>query len=174
MVSYQNWVRPLYPLKLRNFLENIGRELSEVMRTYPCNIPSMNQLTKDRLGPFLANPTQRKLVSSILTPVTTYPNLLLSIKNYLSAYVTFFTKKHSSKKQRSKNAMFKKVEVNKDYLTNIKNVVVCKNVTKFRLFNHKLIIEVGRHQKVPTNEGYCLTSYSIVQHTDFNFRHTKH
>ena len=50
-------------------------------------------------------------------------------------------------------AVFKKVQGYEEYLT--ENVLVRKNVTKFRLYNHKLMIEVGRHQKLQANERYC-------------------
>ena len=52
-------------------------------------------------------------------------------------------------------ALFKKDQGYEEYLTKIKNVAVRKNVTKFRLSNHKLMIEVGRHKKLPANERYC-------------------
>ena len=52
-------------------------------------------------------------------------------------------------------AVFKKCLGYENYLSNIKNTTIRKNVTKFRLSNHKLMIEVGRHQKIPANERFC-------------------
>ena len=50
---------------------------------------------------------------------------------------------------------FKKEQGYESYLTDIKNTNVRKNVTKFRLSNHKLMIEVGHHQKLDTQERTC-------------------
>ena len=52
-------------------------------------------------------------------------------------------------------AIFKKEQGYEKYLTDIKNTNTRKNVTKFRLSNHKLMIEVGRHQKVDTEQRFC-------------------
>ena len=52
-------------------------------------------------------------------------------------------------------AIFKKEKSYEKYLTDTKNVVTRKNVTKFRLSNHKLMIEVGRHQGMEVNERLC-------------------
>ena len=45
-------------------------------------------------------------------------------------------------------ALFKKEKGLERYLTDIKNISVRTKVTKFRLSNHKLMIEVGRHQGI--------------------------
>ena len=44
-------------------------------------------------------------------------------------------------------ALFKRQKAYENYLTDIKNVTVRNNVKKFRLSDHKLVIEAGRHQK---------------------------
>ena len=41
------------------------------------------------------------------------------------------------------------------YLSNIKNLAIRKNVTKFRLSNHKLMIEAGRMKKLNSDERFC-------------------
>ena len=52
-------------------------------------------------------------------------------------------------------AIFKKEQGYEKYLTDIKNANVRKNATKFRLSNQKLMIEVGRHQKVDAEQRFC-------------------
>ena len=41
------------------------------------------------------------------------------------------------------------------YLTEIQNVSVRKHVTKFRLSNHRLAIETGRHNGTALDERFC-------------------
>lgn len=41
------------------------------------------------------------------------------------------------------------------YLVEIKNVSVRQQVTKFRLSNHRLAIETGRHNKTPLEMRFC-------------------
>ena len=42
-----------------------------------------------------------------------------------------------------------------DYLKSIKNMKQRKSLTKLRLSNHKLMIEVGRHQKILKTQRFC-------------------
>ena len=51
--------------------------------------------------------------------------------------------------------MFKKEKGFEPYLSEIKNVSLRTKTTKFRLSNHKLMIEVGRHQGINKNNRYC-------------------
>ena len=41
------------------------------------------------------------------------------------------------------------------YLTEIRNISILQQVTKFRLSNHKLAIETGRHEGVERDERIC-------------------
>ena len=50
------------------------------------------------------------------------------------------------------HALFKKSTCFEKYLTEIKNVSVRTKVTKFRLSNHRLMIEVGRHQGIKNED----------------------
>ena len=52
-------------------------------------------------------------------------------------------------------AIFKKDLGYEKYLTDIKNVSTRISVTKFRLSNHKLMIETGRHKKMVAGERFC-------------------
>ena len=52
-------------------------------------------------------------------------------------------------------AIFKKTIGFEKYLSEIKNVTVRNQVTKFRLSNHGLMIEVGRHKGIPKEERFC-------------------
>ena len=42
-----------------------------------------------------------------------------------------------------------------DYLTEIRNTKLRRKLTKFRVSNHKLMIEVGRHMKLQKQERIC-------------------
>ena len=42
-----------------------------------------------------------------------------------------------------------------NYLTTIKNPGLRRSVTKFRLSNHKLNIEIGRHKNIPKELRFC-------------------
>ena len=52
-------------------------------------------------------------------------------------------------------ALFKKDIGFEKYLSEIKKVAVRKQVSKFRLSNHGLMIEVGRHKGTPKEERFC-------------------
>jgi len=51
--------------------------------------------------------------------------------------------------------LFKKESRKEPYLTSVKNVKDRISMTKFRLSNHELMIEKGRHQKLEINERKC-------------------
>jgi hypothetical protein len=42
-----------------------------------------------------------------------------------------------------------------DYLVQVKNTKHRQNLTKFRLSNHKLMIEIGRHKKLSKEDRIC-------------------
>ena len=52
-------------------------------------------------------------------------------------------------------ALFKKEPGLENYLTELKNVSVRQQVTKFRLSNHRLAIETGRHDGLKIEERVC-------------------
>ena len=57
-----------------------------------------------------------------------------------------------------------------EYITDTKSVTTRKNVTKFRLSNHKLLIEVGRHQGLEANERFCpFCTHSVEDEMHFIF-----
>ena len=50
-----------------------------------------------------------------------------------------------------------------NYLITTRNINARVCLTKFRLSNHKLMIETGRHQKVPITERFCPFCYGMVE-----------
>ena len=52
-------------------------------------------------------------------------------------------------------SLFKKDKGFEPYLSEIKNVALRTKTTKFRLSNHKLMIEVGRHQGIDKDNRFC-------------------
>ena len=52
-------------------------------------------------------------------------------------------------------ALFKNEIGPEIYLQNVKNPAIRSQVTKFRLSNHSLMIELGRHRKIPKELRFC-------------------
>ena len=52
-------------------------------------------------------------------------------------------------------AIFKKDIGMEEYLINVKNITERKNITKFRLSNHRLMIEIGRHKGLNKEQRTC-------------------
>ena len=52
-------------------------------------------------------------------------------------------------------SLFKKKKGFEPYLSEIKNLSLRTKTTKLRLSNHKLMIEVGRHQGINKNNRFC-------------------
>ena len=50
-----------------------------------------------------------------------------------------------------------------NYLLNLSNIEDRISLTKIRLSNHKLNIEVGRHGKIPKNERYCPFCPTLIE-----------
>ena len=60
-------------------------------------------------------------------------------------------------------AIFKSEVGIENYLTEIKNVADRVLVTKFRLSNHRLMIEVGRHNNTPKELRFCPFCPNVVE-----------
>ena len=60
-------------------------------------------------------------------------------------------------------ATFKTHPGYESYLSNIKNTKIRVNVFKFRLSNHKLMIEAGRYKKLNANERFCPFCPHVVE-----------
>ena len=79
-----------------------------------------------------------------------------------------FSKINGERSKLRTYAIFKKEQGFEKYLADIKNTNVRKNVTKFRLSNHKLMIEVGRHQKIDAEQRFCPFCPNAVE-DEFHF-----
>ena len=79
-----------------------------------------------------------------------------------------FSKINGERSKLRTYAIFKKEQGFEKYLADIKNTNVRKNVTKFRLSNHKLMIEVGRHQKIDAEQRFCPFCPNTVE-DEFHF-----
>jgi len=85
-------------------------------------------------------------------------------------YQETFEQINSEKSKLRTYALFKKEQGYEKYLTDTKNTTTRQNVTKFRLSNHKLMIEVGRHQGMDVNERFCpFCTHSIENELHFLF-----
>ena len=56
-----------------------------------------------------------------------------------------------------------------EYLTCVKNTKHRVELSKFRLSNHELMIEVGRHKKNPSNERFCPLCPNPVVEDEIHF-----
>ena len=66
-------------------------------------------------------------------------------------------------------ALFKNSTGFETYLSDIKNVLVRTKVTKFRLSNHRLMIEVGRHQGIKNEEERRCPFCPLKVENEFHF-----
>jgi hypothetical protein len=55
-----------------------------------------------------------------------------------------------------------------NYLISIKNVKLRTQLTRFRLSNHNLMIEIGRHSGTPKDQRYCPFCHNMVE-TEIHF-----
>ena len=60
-------------------------------------------------------------------------------------------------------AVFKSEPGLEKYLTDVKNFAIRQQVTKFRLSNHRLAIETGRHSGIEQNKRFCDFCPTIVE-----------
>ena len=70
------------------------------------------------------------------------------------------------KEERSKLrtfALFKTRIGMEKYLVDIKNVAIRKQITRLRLSNHRLMIELGRHNNIPKEQRSCPFCLNIVE-----------
>ena len=75
---------------------------------------------------------------------------------------SFETIKSESSKLRT-YAIFKNSIGTEKYLTDIKNPEIRRIVTKLRLSNHNLMIEIGRHRKIPKELRHCPFCPNLIE-----------
>ena len=78
-----------------------------------------------------------------------------------------FTEISSDSSKLRTYCLFKKEVRREPYLSNIKNVKDRISMTKFRLSNHKLMIEKGRHLNLEISERKCHFCHSVEDETHF-------
>ena len=90
-------------------------------------------------------------------PITEYPFIFKKLHQRLYDGFhesSFGVIRENSSKLRT-YALFKDEPGLEQYLIDIKNVAIRQQVTKFRLSNHKLAIEIGRHEGLLLEERFC-------------------
>ena len=95
--------------------------------------------------PFIAKKLQAALVDQF------HQNAIASIKNENSKLRTY--------------ALFKSEIGMEEYLTEIKNVSTRMQITKFRISNHKLMIEIGRHLEIKPHLSFCPFCRNVVEYS---------
>ena len=74
--------------------------------------------------------------------------------------MTYFTRTDFLKSRRNlvnyERTLILKIQIGyENYLSQIQNIQVRVSLTKFRLSNHRLMIETGRHQRIDKNLRFC-------------------
>jgi hypothetical protein len=89
--------------------------------------------------------------------------------NIKQKYLTFWKHKlENSSKLKFYNTFKTEYQLEK-YLSTIKNPTERKTLTKFRVSNHKLMIELGRYKKIPREERLCEICQSGEVEDEYHF-----
>ena len=84
-------------------------------------------------------------------------------------YISFWKQQIDNSRKLSFYSKFKKLYNQEDYLTFIKDPSQRRMLTKFRISNHKLLIEYGRYQKILREERHCKTCNTGAFEDEFHF-----
>ena len=90
-------------------------------------------------------------------------------KSIKQKYITFWKHKMENSSKLSFYCTFKEDYQLENYLTTIKNTNQRKTFTRFRINNHKLMIEYGRYQKIPQEERLCTFCQSNEVEDEYHF-----
>ena len=85
-------------------------------------------------------------------------------------YKNLSTNKLSNLDESSKLYIYSKLKTSfqlEDYLINLKNFNSRQLLTKFRISDHNLEIELGRYKKVPRNQRICTVCYVLEDEKHF-------
>ena len=90
-------------------------------------------------------------------PVCEYPFVFKKVyeRLYDNFHATSFGEIQKNSSKLRTYSIFKTVKGREKYLSEIRNISIRQQVTKFRLSNHKLAIETGRHEGVERDERVC-------------------
>ena len=91
------------------------------------------------------------------------------IDNMKNNYISFWKQQIDNSRKLSFYSIFKKQYNQEDYLTFIKDPSQRRMLTKFRISNHKLLIEYGRYQKITREERHCKTCNTGAVEDEFHF-----
>ena len=90
-------------------------------------------------------------------------------KSIKQKYITFWKHKVENSSKLSFYYTFKEDYQLEKYLTTIKHTNERKTFTRFRISNHKLMIEYGRYQKIPQEERLCTFYQSNELEDEYHF-----
>ena len=94
-------------------------------------------------------------------------NIILD--NIKNNYISHWKQQITNSTKLSFYCKFKKKYELEQYLTTIKNPSQRRMLTKFRISNHKLLIEYGRYQNIPRDERHCKTCGTGAVEDEFHF-----
>ena len=100
---------------------------------------------------------------------TTTHSLDFITKSIKQKYITFWKHKVENSSKLSFYCTFKEDYQLEKYLTTIKHTNERKTFTRFRISNHKLMIEYGRYQKIPQEERLCMFCQSNEVEDEYHF-----
>ena len=90
-------------------------------------------------------------------------------KSIKQKHITFWKHKVENSSKLSFYCTFKEDYQLEKYPTTIKNINQRKTFTRFRISNHKLMIEYGRYQKIPQEERLCMFCQSNEVEDEYRF-----
>ncbi len=98
------------------------------------------------------------------------------IETIQNNYISEWKQQIDNSSKLSFYSKFKRQYQLEDYLNTIKDPSIRRMYTKFRISNHKLLIEYGRYQKIPREERICkhCDSGSVVNEFHFAFECQKY
>ena len=86
-----------------------------------------------------------------------------------SEYITFWTHKLRNSAKLSFYSKFRNEYEMEEYLSRVKNPKQRRNLTKFRISNHKLLVQYGRYQNIPHEQRLCTLCYSNEVEDEYHF-----
>ena len=91
------------------------------------------------------------------------------IETIQNNYISEWKQQIENSSKLSFYSKFKKTYQLEDYLNSIKDASKRRMYTKFRISNHKLLIEYGQYQKIPREERICKHCDSGSVENEFHF-----
>ena len=140
--AIKNWER----IKMKKSNELLQSSYNDALRNNLLWISQIKTLleSKGMLDEFLRNDRD-----------TPYTNILIFQRLCDEFHQNAFATIQDETSKLRTYSLFKSKIGFENYLNTIKNKAIRTEITRFRLSNHQLMIEIGRHRKIPKNLRFC-------------------